>query len=309
MDDSNEALYLFRPVKLLGTPSVIAPFKNDKVSISLQFIIPNLHISNREKGYYKQLIKKCHSSIWDSDISNCKSKAGAPANLVTVAFYFDNIENDVDLHQAIENNSHIFIERFLGLLSYVAGVKLSGVNIVNTIVKGNKFRTILNAASRTESPNNKFSVPRDLIEDKAPSDEIFTALFWLRRGLAESDPIDTYNALMVSLQILARNSWEQHKIEGETLPTPTALFRDYLIKELGATPDQVKEAWKKRNSIAAHGNKLNIDSNDFIGLVELKFEAINWAYKGISLALGLDLKTAPRPSQNLFATSALMNLD
>lgn len=309
MEDSTEALYLFRPARLLGLPSVKAPDKNGKTSIALQFIIPNLHISNEDRGYYKQLIKKCLDAVWDSDLSNGKNQAGVPATLATIAYYIDNQKNDNELHQAIENNSRILIERFLGVVSYVSGVKLSGVNIVNTIVNKNEFRAILGATCRTQSPSIKFSIPHDLIEDKIPSDKIFTALFWLRRGLAESDPIDTFNALMVCLQVLARDWWELNKTEGETLPTPTVLFRDYLIKEIEAAPDQVKNAWKKRNAIAAHGNKLNIDANDFMGLVELKFEAIRWAYKGISLSLGLDLETAPKPSQNLFVTSALMNLD
>jgi hypothetical protein len=111
------------------------------------------------------------------------------------------------------------------------------------------------------------------------------------------------------MQILARNWWEFRSVDGEHLPTPTILLSDYLIGEIGVTPNKVKMAWKKRNAIAAHGNKLNIDADDFMGLTELKFDAIGWAYKGINLALGLDPRNAPRPSQNLFMIPALMNLD
>lgn len=210
MDDSTEALYLFRPAQLLGMPGVIAPPETGKISVALQFIIPNFHISKAEKIKYKKLIKNCLSVIWDSDISNVKNKDGISATLVTVAFYVDDISDDNELHQAIENKSRIFIERFLGVVSYCGGVKLSGRNIVNTIIEGSSFKAILHMTDRTQSPQIKFSIPQELIEDKIPSDEIFTALFWLRRGLAESDPIDTYNAFMVCLQILARVWWEKN---------------------------------------------------------------------------------------------------
>jgi len=308
MEDSTEELYLFRPARLLGEPSVIAPPESGKISVSLQFIIPNVHISDAEKGKYRLLMKNCLSVVWDSDVSNLKNEAGAQATLVTVAFYVDNQNGDNELHQAIENKSRILIERFLGVVSYCCGVKLSGRNIVNTIIDGSNFKAILHMTDRTQCPQIKFSIPQELIENKVPSDEIFTALFWLRRGLAESDPIDTYNAFMVCLQILARD-WFKKKYTQNKIPSISSQFEDYIITELKGDEDQVIKAWKKRNAIAAHGNKLNISADDLLGLTELKFEAANWAYKGINLALGLDLEKAPKPSQNFFVTDALMNLD
>ena len=272
--------------------------------MSLQFIIPDLQIARIELDSYKKLIKKCLDEVWGSDILNVNN-----ATLVTVAFYIEFMQEGIELHNAIENKSRIIIERFLGVVSYCAGIKIRAINIVTTRKEGSNLVTTLNAIDKAQFPTVDFPLPQELYEDEILTDEILTALFWLRRGLAENDPIDTFNALMVCLQVLARNWWELHKTEGETLPTPTILFRDYLIGEISADPGQIKDAWKKRNGIAAHGNKLNIDANDFVGLIELKLKAIGWAYKGINLALGLDLKNAPRPSQNLLMTPALMNLD
>ena len=113
---------------------------------------------------------------------------------------------------------------------------------------------------------------------------------------------------MVCLQILARNWWKLHKIEGQN-PSITTILSDYLINEIRVEPSLVENAWKKRNAIVAHGNKFNIDATDLMGLAELRFNAIMWAYKGINLVLGLSLRNAPRPSQNLFMTPALMNVD
>jgi len=308
MKESSGVTFLFRPSKPLGIPRVIAPQANGKISVSLQFIIPDLDISDADNENYNKLIKNCHTGIWRSSTARMKNKAGAPATLVTIAYYIDYIEGDLECHQIIENTSRLLIERVLGMVSYCAGIKLRGINIINTTIDNSTFKAIHNMTGRAQSPKIEFSIPQDLIDKIIPSDKIFTALFWLRRGLAESDPIDTYNAFMVCLQIMARDWWET-KNPGTAIPTPTFLFKQYTTTELGADPELIDKAWKKRNAIAAHGNKLNIDADDFIGLTELKFEAVNWAYKGINLALGLDLKNAPRPSQNFFATDALMNVD
>lgn len=267
-----------------------------------------LTISEADSENYNKLIKNCHTGIWRSSTARMKNKAGASATLVTIAYYIDYIEGDSECHQIIENTSRLLIERVLGMVSYCAGTKLRGINIINTIIDNSAFKAILNMTGRARSPKIEFSIPQDLIDHIIPSDKLFTALFWLRRGLAERDPIDTYNAFMVCLQIMARYWWET-KNPGTAIPGPTFLFKQYTTTELGADPELIDKAWKKRNAIAAHGNKLNIDADDFIGLTELKFEAVNWAYKGINLALGLDLKNAPRPSQNFFATDALMNVD
>jgi hypothetical protein len=310
MDDISGYNYTFRPARFLGQPSVLAPSMPGKISVSLQFMVPDLQIAKIEIERYKNLITRCVDEVWGSDILNVENRESkARATLVTIAFYIEYLQGDHELHQAIENKSRILIERFLGVVSYCAGIKIKAVNIITTRRDGSNLVATLNAIDKAQFPKVDFSLPDELSGDETLSDEIFTALFWLRRGLAESDPIDTFNALMVCLQILARNWWELHKIEIDMLPTPTILFRDYLIKEIGVAPSQVKSAWKKRNGIAAHGNKLNIDANDFVGLTELKFEAIGWVYKGINLALGFDPKNAPRPSQNLFMTPALMNLD
>lgn len=302
--------YTFQPTQLLGQPSVIAPSMSGKISVSLQFIVPDLRIAGIDIERYKKIILRCIDDVWDSDILNDENRdTKARSILVTIAFYIEYIQDKIELHNAIENQSRIIIERFLGIVSYCAGIKVRAINIITTTRDGSKFVATVNMINKAQFPKVEFSLPQELSEGERLSDEIFTSLFWLRRGLAESDPIDTFSALMVCLQILARNWWELGKKEGEMLPTPTILFRDYLIKEIGVTPGQVKIAWKKRNAIVAHGNKLNIDANDFMGLTELKFDAIMWAYKGINLVLGLDQRNAPRPSQNLFMTPALMNVD
>ena len=126
-----------RPAHPLGIPNVIAPSKSGKNSVSLQFIIPDLHISKAKEQKYNELIKKCHAvSVWGSDISSVKNReTGASATLVTIAYHIDNLEDGSERHQIIQNMSRLLIERFLGVVSYCAGTKLRGKNIVNTIIR------------------------------------------------------------------------------------------------------------------------------------------------------------------------------
>ena len=230
-------------------------------------------------------------------------------SLYQLLLHIDYLEDEGQRQRVINNKTHIFIERFLGVISYCAGIKLRAVNKVTMIIIGPNFKATIHPVSKSESPKIKFSIPTELVNGTVLSDEIYAALFWLRRGLAESDPINVFNPLMICLQILARN-WFKKKNPQSQIPSITSLFKDYTITECGADPSIVDEVWKKkRNAIVAHGNKLIIDADDFIRLTELKFEVAVWAYRGINRALGLDLEKAPRPSQNFFVTDTIMNLD
>lgn len=328
MDDAEYKTYLFKPVQPLF-PSLSAPYDSGKISVNLQFIIPGLHVAEKEKNKYSELIKKCLDDVWDSRIQLLKSKeTEAIATLIEIAFYIN--ESEENSHRSLQNKSRLLIERFLGILSFSAGIKLCAKNIVPTIIGKNSNQMILIPQAKTEMPKVRFSIPNELCNSATLSNEIFSALFWLRRGLAESDPIDTYNAFMVCLQILARDWWDK-KISSGCAPfeqTPmkcpyckndlpnrgryppiTSLFREYVVSELGASKGDAKEIWGFRNAIAAHGNEPSIDADDFLKITELKFKAAEWAYQGVSLALGLTSGNALKASSNFFVTDSLMHLD
>jgi len=215
-------------------------------------------------------------------------------------------------------------------MSFFAGAKLSARNIIPTIIHESNNKMILQVQEKTERLPINFSIPEILCNSNAISPEVFTALFWLRRGLAERDPIDTFNAFTVCLQILANDWWDKKIASGyipdkpapikcphckndlpqlEKHPPISFLFREYITIELGVSRRDVKEVWSLRNAIAAHGDKPNINADDFIRLTELKFNAAEWAYQGINRALGLASDTVPKPSKDFFVTDALMYLD
>lgn len=328
MDEPEYKTYLFKPVQPLF-PSLSAPYDSGKISVNLQFIIPGLHVAEKEKIKYSKMIKKCLDGVWGSHIQALKSKeTEAIATLIEIAFYIN--EGEEDSHRSLQNKSRLLIERFLGILSFSAGIKLCAKNIVPTIIGKNSNQMILIPQAKTEMPRVKFSIPNELYDSSTISDEIFSALFWLRRGLAESDPIDTYNAFMVCLQILARDWWDTGIASGcapfeqpllkcphckkdlpkiGRYPPITSLFREYVVSKLGASKGDAKEIWGFRNAIAAHGNEPSIDADDFLKITELKFKAAEWAYQGISLALGLTSGNALNPSSNFFVTDSLMHLD
>ena len=342
MDEPHYETCMFKLVQPLFQPRMLAPFEKGKNSVNLQFIIPGLQIASEDKDNYNKLIRNCINDVWGSQIQELKNnETDAKASFIEIAFYIDHSENEGENQQIMENRSRIIIERLLGVISFCAGMKVSAINVIPTMTSGPSYQMVLHPKNKTERPKIKFSIPQELIEGRAPSSEIFTALFWLRRGLAEHDPIDTYNAFMVCLQILARNWWDKKLTSGCVMNKPQArkcpycenelplmekcpkcdaslmseipptgfLFREYITTEFGVSRSKVKKVWGLRNAIAAHGNKIDIDADDFIGLTELKFDAANWAYQGINRALGLTSDSAPKPSQDFFMTDALMNLD
>ena len=344
MDNGSWELHLFRPVKPLFKPSLIAPLDEKYIQINLQFVIPGLRISKKDKNSYYKLLNLCLDGIWNSSIIDLEDHdTKAKASHVEIAFYMDSIADAIKLKESIDNKSRILVERFLGVLSFCAGNKLCAKNIVPTIISNDNGKLILNAAEKTERPPIKFELPREIFDENKLSKELFAALFWLRRGLAEHDPIDTFNAFTICLQILARHWWDRKMrsdiafektqtkkcaqcekelpllercpncgkdlLSSSKYPPPSFLFKEYLKKELNANPGIANEVWKKRNAIVAHGNKSDIDADDFKNLTELKFKAAEWTYQGINLALGLELETAPKLSHDFLVTDSLMNLD
>ncbi len=90
-------------------------------------------------------------------------------------------------------------------------------------------------------------------------------MLWLRRGLAEHDPIVTFSSLMVSLEIMSRlkssigatllHCEKCGQICGHSEYHITASMRDFLVNSLGCTTQKFNELWNARNAVVAHGEK------------------------------------------------------
>ncbi len=95
------------------------------------------------------------------------------------------------------------MERFIDLLSFVFGLKLSAQHIEPCIFKNKNSREVILHPTNRAEPKIRLEYLTDL-KNINPDNDIFTALYWLRRGLAQRDAVETFSALMVCLQIMAR---------------------------------------------------------------------------------------------------------
>jgi hypothetical protein len=318
--NSQDNRHFFTPAQNLGHPSVFPPAAQGRIPVSVQFIIPGLKVGKHDEKNITQLAHKCGIEVYDVDTELVQNKrTKGYATLVTFAFYVNPASNEDENKKAIQSVSRLLVERFLGLLSFFLGTKLSAVNMqyFTTGKEEGHYSKIRPVSARTSTSRITVKFPADL-ESIAPSENIWSALVWLRRGLAERDPVDTFSALMVSLQIMARYLVEKQPVtrhcpscgvELETQePSITSLMRELIVSRLGASPKLFKRLWKARNAIVAHGDQ-HFTPEVFLELTELKFVAAKLAFQSIKLALGIPLDSPPSPNQAFFVTDAFMYVD
>lgn len=319
MVNPKENSYLFKPVQFMGQPAVIPPLSKGKIATAVQFIVPGLRLKDSDKKKIFRIAQLCERELYSVDakrIENNETKE--QATLFTFAFYINNNIIGKEKNDIIYSLSRLLVERFLCIFSFISGIKLCAVNIQPTIVNENgSYSQILHMANRTEVPKITIDIP-DEIDAMNISSEVFSALFWLRRGLAERDPIENFSSLMVCLQIIARYLSAKQPIahycpscgiELETLdPSITAMMRELVVTKLNASPDLFEKLWKARNAITSHGNR-PVTPEVFIELTELKFDAIELAFKSVKLSLGLPLNFPISPNQMYFVTDAFMYVD
>ncbi len=318
VNDNKENIHLFKPVQLLGKPSVFPPVAQNKIQASVQFIIPKLTIDNADTNMITELANKCKLDLWKMDfkqVSNERTKE--KATLITFAFYIDGDTKEDQKTNTIMSTARLLSERFLGLLSFLHGVKLSAVHMqYTTINKDGSYSVVLPPLQPSSRPSIQIKLPKNI--DFSPSEEVFSALFWLRRGLAERDPIENFSALMVCLQIMANHiipeqiitrSCPSCGVELDKQPLSISQkVNDLLTKHLGVSKDLSQRLWKARNAIVAHGNK-PVKAETFLELTELKFDAITLAFSSIKLGLGIPLDSPPLPNPQYFITDAFMYVD
>jgi hypothetical protein len=312
MQDNKEGnQYMFTPAQFLGPPAVFPPEKKGKLAIAVQFVIPGFRLSKNDKESIELIAGKSVTEFFAIDsIQTENSVTKQQATLFTIAFYGNPQEDTF-------SQSLFIVERFLSLLSFSAGLKLSAIHIQPTIMHDGHYRVILRTVDRTSVPKLKIEFPNNLNAIN-PNNQIFSAMSWLRRGLAEHDPVDTFSAFMVCIQIIAIQIVNKHSSEitcpecgaklGNTQQSITSQVKELLVSKLGASNQLYKRMWKARNAVIAHGN-VPITPDVIIELTNLKFEAANLAYKAIKLSLGMPLDSPPSPNQSLFITDAFMYID
>jgi len=319
-DNKEDAdVFLFKPSQFLGEPKAFPPRVHGKLPVVVQFIIPQLKIGNKDKPTILEYAHLSITDFWQLNIETVKNKTtNEQAIYITLAFYISRYPSEDDSSSSkVISTSLFYVEKFLSLLSFFMGTKLSAEHIQYNIKnEDGSFKKILPVIRRTAVPKIKDELRNYKIVEP-PNEEVFNALLWLRRGLAEHDPIITFSSLMVSLEIMARLKSsigatllyceKCGQICGHYEYHVTASMKDFLVDILGCTIEKFNELWAARNSIVAHGRK-TLSPEEYVKLTELKFEAANFAYKGMKLCLGIDINSPLSPSPMFYVTDALMHI-
>ena len=317
--EDDGSIFMFKPVPYLGKPRAVAPERTGFISATVQFVVPELAIG-KDHDSFLSISEYCGIEVENAAHEiGLNNRNGRKVTLVSLAFYVPKLEEEEKADQSIQNKARLLMERFVGILSFYAGIKCSAVAAQTSVVQeGGRLATRLEASKRAETPEVHLDLPERPFDGRTPSDEIFSALFWLRRGLAARDPLETYASLVVSLQSIAREvvslpsvmtSCPKCGAESDKIaPSLTGKVRALVVEKLGASEDLFKRVWKARNSIVAHGNK-TITADTFLELTELKFDVAELCFAGIKLAMNLPTDRGPAPHEIFFNTSAMMYLD
>src|SRR5688572_4277065 len=119
---------LSKPRPFLGPPRVLAPRKADHVSATVQFIVPGLAVSGAERERLVRFFDHVGMSVHAAAIERVANEAtGQTGILVSATFYVPERGAD-DADAAIDTASALLVERFLGMLSFLAGVRCVAIN-------------------------------------------------------------------------------------------------------------------------------------------------------------------------------------
>lgn len=326
MSEGNKCSCVFHLAQLLGSPLVSAPPKEGSLSVTVQFLIPGFNLANKEKKAFVGLADRCGFDVYAMEcrkvMENSTTKEDEPrrAVLASIAFYVAHVEGKDDEAQEVDKQSRLLVERYMGVLSFYAGMKLPVQDVQHTVIGADgQNRLRLDATRKAEIPRIEITLPEDPFGGKTPSDNIFSALFWLRRGLADKDVLEAYSSLMVCLQIVAREIVVDLGTEPRLCPSckveldqgkpgPTALARGLVVDKLGRPKEMFDRIWKVRNVVVAHGNE-TVTADTFLALTELKMDAATLCFDGIKLALGMNLERPPFLQDIFFISPSLMHLD
>jgi hypothetical protein len=310
--------FRFKPRQALGFPPVMPPSKTGCIRAAVLFAIPGLHVGQKQQAAVEALFSRLGREVWPSPLKMSRSEDGKQvATIVAIGFHVPDADTPQPVAASTEDIAITLVERFLGMLSFLAGMRLVAAHTQTVTQEGDKVSVSLHPVGRAGDTSTPLEFPDNPFEGRTPSDNVFISLFWLRRALAERDPLDTFAAAMVSIQAIARELVPATPVAracpkcGHSITEDagvSAMVRELVVRKLGAPPDLFVKLWKARSAVIAHGNQ-PVDAGTFLRLTELKFDAVALCYRAIKLALGLAPDGPPGPAPWFFATSALMYVE
>jgi hypothetical protein len=305
---------LSKPRPFLGPPRVLAPRKAGHVSATVQFIVPGLAVGKGERERLVRFFDHVGVSVHAAAIERVANEATGQTGILVSATFYVQDHGPGDADAAIDTASALLVERFLGMVSFLAGARCVAINAQTTRTgEGSTFATTLEPSSRAGASAPTLQRGAETFGTATPPPHVFNALLWLRRGLAARDPLVTYGALMNGLQAAARELMGDPSAGpcphcGSTAGAGEAeRMRALVVERLGAPAELFDRIWRARDAALAIGQE-SVTAESLRRLTELKFDAAALCYKAIKLALGLPLDGPPALDRAQFITSTLMDV-
>lgn len=302
-------------------PFTFPPAAKGKIQAAVRFTVPGFEPGENDQKNISRLARKCGAEIYDFTAVSFKSDSPRESGtLFTFAFYVNQRRDDDENKKLVRSVSRRLVTCFLGLLSFCVGIKLTAVNIryITNSRRKKRYSKLMPVDSRDSMPKLSLRLSPEINKAIKPNDNVFSALFWLRRGLAERDVIKNFSALMISLQIMARRldqkqpGRQSYPSRGASTEPPvpdlTSLMRELVVSKLGASPGLFERLWEARNAAVAHGNRA-FTPEIFIELTELKFDAAVLAFRSIRLGFATPKDAPPSPDRSFSLTDALTYAD
>jgi hypothetical protein len=313
---SSESIMWFKPVQFLGMPTIRPSIIAGKKGAVIQFIIPELKIGDSEIAKFEKLAMICDDSVEEIQFKVVTNKQNNyPGTLVSISFHYVQPSEEEPPNNISERIGRLIAGRFISLLSFAVGERLLAIHQqVNEIEDNGSGSIILRPQTKISNEPHKIEIPESLI-GKHINDNVFKVLFWLRRGLSESDHLNAYSALMVSLEILAsilippETTIKKCPNCGTEVGKLTrSSVKKLIVQNLGYNNKQFDRLWHIRNEIIAHGNK-TVTADVINDVVEFKFDAIDLVYKGLKLAIGIPVGGPPHPHPSVMATDIFLGAE
>ena len=311
-NSGSSSAVLYEPAQFFGAVSIKPRTQAGKSGAVVQFVIPGLRIAKKDISSFERLARNC-GDVDKVRFDGATGKIDKQfATLVSIAFHYVPEENEEAHKDTAGKIGRLITERFVSLLSFGVGQRLIALHQqVTKVLEGGRFQTRLHPQSKRSNKDIKVEVASELVE-KTPTDDVFNALFWLRRGLDERDSLNAYSALMVCLQVLARILVSPETVR-QTCPDcgielgkrTTWSVKVLITSKLDGTEEKFRRLWKVRNAITSHGDE-PVTADVLQDVSELKFDAVDFAFKGIKLALELPMDGSPKPSQFFLITDAFL---
>lgn len=306
---------VFKPVQFF--PARITPSKlPGKSGALVQFVIPGLAVNEKDAASFGTLAVNCSDAV-EKATFDCVTgdQDKQPGTLVTIAFHYVPAAHEEPQKDTSEKIGRLIAERFVSLLSFAVGERLSALHQqVSKVNEDGTLSASLHPQSKRTDRPRKIEVP-DLLLGKKPSEDVFKALFWLRRGLSERDHLDAYAALMVVLEILAavlvppETTTRRCPNCGAEVGTLTrSSVKSLITKTLGGSEELFQRLWKVRNAIVAHGGQA-VTADVLHDVVELKLDAIELGFKSLRIAMGMPVDGPPMPSPTVMITDAFLGAE